>query len=423
MAITTRTLLGSGQKILKEVYSSDNIYRTFNRKRILPNLLRRKPQEVYEGNQFRYNVHTAGSSAGTHAAENATLPAADQQANDWLIFNMATYLHPIQLTGEVMHSTGSKEAAMIKALDFAAREAVKDAMDDFSIAMYTPHTGLLTRVLESPTSTTVFKVENPRRLRVGQTVAVAKISDHAVANGKASTVITDISGKTVTVATALTATTWTTVDNNSGATDHGVYPVQNFTASAARTVNPFGLEDIVLATDPAGPSSNEYGQIDRDDAGTDWAKGRALDLNGGNIDHDVADEAADLVEVAGNGEVSCWITTPEIFREINKLHVGDKRATMREKVGDGWFMRSLLAGRPVYKDKYCTPGTIYGLDLDNIWIAENKPVDWEEEDGAILHRLETKWGYQALLTRMWQIVAIPNCHVRISEVASQSYSA
>lgn len=432
MAITptTRTDL---TKTLKEVYASNRMYATFNRRRVVLNLLERRPQSVAEGLQYRYNVHTSGTPGGAYISENEPLPDTAAQANDWLIFSMATYAHRIGLSGQLIHSTRGNRAAMARALNYQAQEAVKDARDFFARSIFMTARGTLTKcqsiISNSPTA--IIQVESVRRLVIGMAVAIRANSDDTDGtNGTTSGspgYIADIDPDTkqVTLKTAaganftLNGTTWADPDAY-GNSDHSM-----FLESVVETTKaPWGLEDIVSNVNPPGSAlataSVYYGQVNRSAAGNDWSKARHLDLKGETITHDRGDEACTLVEALGNGEVQCFITTHEILRDVKRLEEGSKRAPMQEKVGNGWFPYALLAGKKVYADRYCTPRTIYGLDTSQLWFAENKELDWEDTDGAILSRLEEKWGYQALLTRMFQLNGIPNSHVRIDNVGSNS---
>ena len=419
---SSRTTLSN---ILKTVYHTDRMYRAFNRKRVLFNLLKRKTQHVVEGGSFKIPVHTGGSNAGAHVAEGGTVPTPQAQTTSWLNFTtggaMKTYLRPIKLSGEIIEGTQTTKAAVVKAADFAAKCAVQDALDDFNLSMFTPMSGLLTVCQEAAAQT--VDVENPRRIKVGMTLSIGLISnDDAYDPGYDGVLVTGISGNTVTFSGGPCATHASIVPADSyGNSLYGVYLSSANVADTDDSQEVYGLEDIVNNVDPIGSGDVNYagisrGTVESPTAGTEWGRGQVLDAKGQPVSDELGAEAADLVESNSNGETKCWITTPEILREIIKISVGDKRAGMKEKVGDGWFRTARLANLPVYADKHAPARAIIGLDLDNIWIAENKALGWETRDGSMWHRLETVWAYQALMTRMWQIVAMPNCHVQIKNV-------
>jgi len=432
--------------VLKTVYASNEMYKVFNRNRIGLAKVARRKQHVAEGLSFKYNVHTGGSSAGGMIGEGTALPSIDTQKNAWQDFNMKTYAHQLKMTGQLIHSTEGKKAAMAAAWDFAARTALQDAMDDFNVMLYRPANGLLTPIKSAP-STTTFTVENPRRLRVGQTISIglrnddtyhdADLTDESVGTNGTAQAITAISsssmGATITVGSALTGWTWTAATAAAGVDQfgnsvYGVYDDSVYDTTNGALLGTFGLEDMIAAytfrhADAATGTDYDFGGVDREAAGNAWSKGNIHNANGGFIDHGVADQAADLVSISGPGEVKFWLGSPEMYREVKRLHIGDKRATMREQVGDGWFSTAELANRPFYPCKHCGLRDVYGIDNDYIWFAENKPLDWERRDGNWMHRQESYWGYQALMTRMWQLCGIPSCHVRITNLNFEYYNA
>ena len=428
-ALTIANLNG----VLKYMYPPKKMMRVFNRRRILSAKLERRSMVTDEGLDFRFNVHTGATSAGGFVVEGATIFNPEAQSHDWLIFNMMSYLHPVQLTGQAKHANKRGKGGVVKLWEHAVNSAVQDARDDYAIAHYTPMNGRLTEcgafISDDPAK---FEVMNARRLRVGQYVAVALTSDDSdVDNGYGTgtwssdrtiaSIDRTVSPARITLSGGLSGTQgseWA-ADPNTGKSLHSVYDSKAHLVSS----RVFGLEDIISANNAAvnNGSTVNYGKVDRTSAGNEWNKGNVKDLNGGIITDDVADMAMDLVTVTGNGEVDFFVTTPEIMREIKKNAIQTKRATMREKIADMWFEYVELAGKKVYADKYCTKGAIYGLDMDNIFIAECKASGWEDEDGQVVHALETVWGYQALLTRMFQIVALPNCHVAITNVNETNY--
>jgi hypothetical protein len=408
------------EKLTKRAYHDKNIIRTFNYDRTLHALLDRRPQDVDQGGGFYYPFHIEGTASGGYIDETDTTPASQAQGRDWLYFTrMPQYVKRLALTTKAMHATGTRKAAVRRAAKTEMDGLVRDARVDMGIQVYTPHYGLLAKCTK-PVSTTQFYVEfgAHRRLRVGQTVAVAKISDDSVTNGKASTTITDIDNKTglITVGTALSGISWSR--DQHGVSDHGVFHILSFTKWNA----PHGLEEIISEVNPEGASSIDYGNVDRDVAGTGWAKGQVIDLEGGEIEHPVGDEACDMVSVQGNGEIDLFVTTPEILREIKKISIGTKRSPMRVKKASEWYTDTDFAGKPIIADRFCTPGCIYGIDRNMVWVAEEKKAGFESMDGSVWHLMESYLAYQAVFTRHHELVAAPNCHAVIKNVRSYAYS-
>lgn len=409
--------------ILKEVYASDDMYRTFNRTRVGLAKLERKPVDIDWGAQYRWPVHTNTGVGGASSAESATLPEPEAESNDWLKFDMKTHVNRIGLTGQVIHSTRGRAAAVAQALEFKATQAVQSARDFYASRMYTHASGQVVKCQAAISNTTnaVIRVESVRRLRIGMSIFVAKISDEALTHGTAAvTTILDIAPSTrqVTISGTLAGTpltSWAAPDAY-GNSDHALFYGEEI--GTARGT--WGLEDIIYDSNPPGSAIGNFGEVDRTVAGNDWAKGRVLDLAGEVITHTRADQAMDLVSVMGEGNVEFFLTTPEILRDVKELSLGDKRYGGREKTADGYFEFGMLAGKPCFADKYCSPRTIYGIDPNKLWFAEQKPLDWEDDDGNILSRMEDKWAYQALLTRMYQLCGVPNCHVAITNVRSNT---
>ncbi len=428
--------------LLKRRYSPERIKRVFNRKRVLYNKINAGPQQLNQGLEFWYAVHTGRSGTGGHVPEAGAIPDTSPQTTDWLKFNMATYLHPIAYTGQYKYSARGREAASASELEFMVNSALQDSGDNMAIAMYTPANGQKSLIKENTTTaatTTSFDVENPRRFSVGEYIVVALAATPAtvtegiggtgVALGTDFTKITNIVGTRITVSDALTGVAWTF--DNYGRADYAVFNFYDWkadqtgdsgaTPSGKYPGKVFGLEDIINDTNPIGTNVSNYGQVNRSTAGNTWAQGHIMDIKGAGIDHDMAEEACELVSVNTNAEIDFWVGDYKIYREIKKLHYGDKRATYKEKMGNNWFPYAMLADKPFFPDRFAGAGDIFGISQDNIKIKENLPFQWVDDD-QMWARIPNQWAFEALGARMWQICATPNSHVRIKNVASTSFS-
>jgi hypothetical protein len=418
MAASSRTNMSD---LLRVVYPAKKIRQLFNRKRVLHARLERKKRHVDEGLEFKYASHIEGSPAGAHIPEGGTIPDIGQQRTKHMTFNMVTFLHPYGYSGQYKHTTKTLKAAAAKGVAFGVHNTLEDARDQLAIALYTPANGMRTRCRYPAVSTTQFYVTEPNRLRVGMKVCVAQIADDTVVtNGYGSpasasalyrsiTAINYVTGL-VTIDGALTGTTW--VDDGYGISDYGVYLYDEFQAANSC----FGLEDIIATNNPYGTAVGNYGGIDRTTAGNDWAKGKVFDAGNQPISHAFAEAVIETVEVNGSGEVEFWVCPFDLYREIKKLHYGDKRADYKVKVGNNWFPAAYLADRPVIPDKYCTANTLFGISPVDIEVDYAKLLDWEDDDGAMWARVSNRWEYQALLTYMYQLCACPSNHVRINNV-------
>lgn len=430
--MATPTTLANLQNVLRYLYPDKQLHRVFNNRRILNAKLEKRKVETDEGLNFRYNVHTGGTAAGGFIKENGTLYDPQAQKTDWLIFNAPSYAHRVMLSGQAKHANKRGKGATVKLWEFQVNRAVQDARDDFAIANYTPMNGLLTkaRLCVSNTTNAVVEVEDVSRLRKGQKLAVATYDGadttthgHGPATNQDGMTIDAIDPRTRRVTftgetlSGTPITSWV-IDPATGVSDYAFFDAKSFQEGNRA----FGLEDIISEDNPVGTGAVNYGGVNRSTAGNEWARGNVMDLAGDSITDDKADEAIEMVERLGYGTVEYWVTTHKVYREIKKNAVQTKRTgTLREKIANMWFEKCELSGKPVYSDKYGTPGAIYGIDPQAMWIAEVKAAGWEDEDGQTVTRLENTWGYQSLLTRMYQLVAIPNCHVVIKNVKTQSY--
>jgi hypothetical protein len=406
--------------LLRVVYPPKKIRALFNRNRIMHAKLMRKSVQVDEGQEFKYAVHIGGSPAGAHIAEGGTIPAVGQQRTKHMTFNLSTFLHPYGYSGQYKHTTKTLKAAAARGVAFDVRNSLEDARDQLAVAFYTPANGMRTKIRFPAVSTTQFYVEEPNRLRVGMNICVAQIADDTVVtNGFGAApptttfrTITAINGVTglVTIDGALTGIAW--VDDGNGVSDYGVYLWEEF----QQTANCFGLEDIIATVNPYGTAVGNYGGIDRTTAGNDWAKGKLFDLGGAPISHAFAEAAIETVEVEGSGEIEYFVCRHDVYREIKKLHYGDKRATYKVKVGNNWFPAAYLADRPVIPDKFCTARTLYGISPMDIQVDYGKVLGWEDDDGSMWARVATRWEYQALLTYLYQLCACPSNHLAIKNI-------
>lgn len=429
--------------ILKRVYPPKKMERLFSRKRILHAKIEAKMQELDEGLEFWYPVHTGGTVAGGHVPEMGRIPQAQAQRTSWMKFNMATYLHTIGYSGQFKTSTRSKAASAARGVKFIVDSAIEDARDDMAIAHFTPASGLKCKCRTIVTNTTAaqFYVDNPYRLKIGERIVVALLAtpatvthgiggttDPGVLNTDFATITNITQGGLVTISTTLSGTPLASWNLDTyGDADYGVFGYYDWLADQTGSGTgqyagkPFGLEDIVSDANPVATNAGNYGQVDRTSAGNAWAQGRVYDLGGNRIDHDIAEEALEMVSVAGNGDVSFWICDHPTYREIKKLHYGDKRATYKEKVGNNWFTAARLADLPVFPDRFCTARTIYGIDESKIEIKQNLAFSWVDDDNSMWSRIADRWAFEALGARIWQLCATPNCHVRIKNVYADKY--
>lgn len=407
--------------LLRTVYPAKKIRELFNRDRVLHAKLSRKQAKVEEGGTFNYALHIGGSPAGAHVAEGGTIPDVGQQRVKHITFNLATYLHPYAYTGQFKHTALSLKSAAAPGLQFDIRNTLEDARDQLEVAFYTPANGMRTKCRCPAVSTTQFYVEEPRRLRKGMKICVAQIADDTVVtNGYGSpstasslyrtiTAVNYTSGL-VTIDGALTGTTWT--DDGYGVSDYGVYLYDEFQRQAKN----YGIEDIICKHNPYGTAVADYGGIDRTTAGNEYMQGNVFNLANQPISHAFAEATIDSAQEQGSGKIEYWLARHDLYREIKKLHLGDKRADYKVKIGNNWFPAAYLCDIPVIPDAYCTARTLYGMSSDDIEIAYGKLLDWEDDDGSMYARHATKWEYQALLTYMYQLTATPSNLVCIQNV-------
>ncbi len=421
---------GSLAEILKQNYS-DSLVDQMVRKNWIATQLMKTARLVHlnEGREYVVPLWETGSPAGIHRGEWDASPTAYSQTVNLAKFNMATYQRTIQISGELMHGSAGNEAAILRALDFEVRGAIKDSRDDFATALWMPKSGSYGDVKTNNNSTTVVlaDADHTKWLRVGDRVSVLKTADGLVGNGIVNATVSSITNEsTFELGTA------TAGDTTSG---YAVFKSSGTVASGAADTrhqqfddNPYGLTDIISTIDPkdAGGTDDPYGQIDRD-TNAFW-KAQETDAGGGNekpVSHEFMADMRERIETGSSGSPKWGVTTYKIWKDIVLLHSPMKVYDGTAIRANAWFEYVLLESVPVYRDRQCPPNQIYVVDDDSgFWeIAENRAIAWVDDQGDMLTKVSGKWGFDALLARMYQIVcSAPNAQGRIINIAEAAFS-
>lgn len=427
-------------EILKQNYS-DGLVDQMVRKNWIATQLMKKAKIVglNEGREYVVPLWEQGSSSGLFRSEWGVNPTAFSQKVALAKFNMATYLRTIQLSGQIMHGSAGNEAAVVRALDFEVRGAMKDAKDNFATSLWTPASGVLAQVkseaagvvtLNGPSSGT----SHAKWLRVGDRVSALLTTGVGTVTGfehkQITAVNTNADDHTFTIAdSGINGTLGTgnfIFKSGTSTASSGAFPV-----GTQNDDNPFGITDIISTANAkaadnadAGPSDGRglYGQIDR----TTSAFWQAQETNAADqpVSHEHMADMRERIETDSSGFPKWAVTTYKIWKDIVLLHSPMKVYDGNAIRANAWFEFVMLESVQVYRDRQCPPGDIFVFD-DDFWeIAENRPIAWVVDDGDMLSKVPNKWGFDGLLARMHEVVcSAPNAQGRIKSVAEAAFTS
>jgi hypothetical protein len=372
--------------------------------------MRQRSFTTHEGNAFYINRLDAYSDAGGDRSEWDKIPEADRNVHTWLSFNMTRYDRTIRLSGEVINSGGS----VVDPLSDEMSKAMKAAVLDGERTIFRSYLGDLADVVSCSTSKTlaISSWQWIGGATNGMRIDVLVKSSGALGNGVYNARINGVTRNDAGTATI-------TID-----TDLGDYLNVGSTYAIFRhntyAKGPFGLPDVVSATDPTG---KDYGGVDRDVV--EEHKAQTHDALNQSIDAKIFAQAATKVELYGNGMMpTVWWVHPYVHNDLLRIARRDARFPGERRSFEQWGETVFINNVPVLRSRFCPFDTCYGLHEPSFRWAHPKKMPkgmWRRSGGnagSVLLPVTGYWGWEALWVWQRQLVCADcNSNVIISNIA------
>ena len=122
---------------------------------------------------------------------------------------------------------------------------------------------------------------------------------------------------------------------------------------------------------------------------------------GRQITSDILDDSILETEELGEGTLDFGITSRVQIRKIARLLTGDRRYSDSMELNGG-FKAVKWSDIPIFSDKDCPIDVngndmLFFVDSDEMGFYDLMPVDWDDEDGNILHRNQGYATYDGTL--------------------------
>lgn len=436
------TIVGATLSAFLKEYYLPGVVDQLNSKTILRRRLLRKSEGV-EGKYAVIELNTGRSTGFVWVTAGGKLPDPKKQTYQNAQYEIRHHYGRIKFDGVAASAARTDRGSFIRVMDSEIRGMSRDLLHDDNRTMFGNGTGRLAQIAAVSGATYTLRypggeigtglgtqyIEQNMTICC-MTAANETTSGVGIATGlrqsnsrNAATVSSvDYSAGTITVDSAFAGPAavgeWIYLYGN--LSDSGAVAGDGTTSERANAAN--GLAGIVDDGNPifqdgvTGFWPKGLGSID---SGTTpiWRSG-VID-NGGvavPFQPDMFQKGMDLADLNGDGTISAWYTTHGIRRQYLNTLVANRRFSQNMQM-DGGFEVLTYSNRPIFVDKDCQRGRIYGLSEENIWIAQETDYAWIDQDGNVLRRLDDYDAFQATLGGHWQLVTdARNRHVLLADI-------
>lgn len=372
MATTPEVTLSNMSSILKNQYLGP-IREQFYTSSVLLSRLERKGKESVQGKNFIIPVHY-GRNVGIGArAELGSLPGPGAQKYTETLVPMAYLYGAISVTGQTIKATRNDAGAFIRAVESEMKGLMIDMQADMNRQLNGNGDGSLTTCGTTSNSTTVT-VDSTKYIAPGMLIDILDADGATITNGAAVKVLTVPSDTTFTVGAAVTTTSANIV------TRAGV-------RSGATCYELTGLGKVIS-------DSGTFQTIDR--SANAWWKS-VIDTNASNraVTKLMLQKMEDNLAKNG-GNPSLVLTTYGVRRAYFDL-LDDAVRFVNTKRLDGGFDALEFNGKLLVVDRDCQDNTMWYIDESTMALYEMAPLDWMQEDGTVLNKIQGKDAYEATL--------------------------
>lgn len=330
-----------------------------------------KNHEDVSGRQAVIPVHYGRNAGMGIAAESGALPTAGAQKYKQLTYSLKYMYGRLQITGQTLKSTKNDSGAFARALEREIDGLTRDFKNELNRILNGDGTGVYTTVSSSTGPLTTVQVVSTRFLYEDMTIDI---------NGDQVTIVSVDSDTQITVDAAITVVAAESVKRRIGAT--------------VISSEPNGLANLVDST----------GTVGGIDAATNlwWASYEDSPALARDLTLDLMQAITRKVEERSNESPDFFFCKHAIRDRYLALLVADKRF-VNTKALDGGYTAVTYNEIPILVDKDATDNTLYAVKKSHFSIFESTPMDWMDEDGAVLSRVANMDAYEATLFYYFQV--------------------
>ena len=297
----------------------------------------------------------------------------------------------LRLTGQTIKLSRSNPGAFARALDREMKGLTRDLKNDLNRIYNGRGDEVLTKVNMTGAAATEITVDSTRFLNDGDLLKIGT---------------DDVTVVTVDSDTVITITPSTTVADNDDIKRR---------ISTSTVDEPDGID---LLIDDTG----SVGGVDATSA-NNWWRAKVLGNSGTNRDLTLAlmDQLTREVEKRKNTMPDCFYAKQELRDVYGQLLQADRRFMSKELNGG----KETLShnGVPFLTDFHAKDNKIFAPTWEHITLFDAGPVEWMDEDGAVLSRVLDKDAYEATLRYYSQLGATNRREMAVLEDVSESLSA
>jgi len=382
--------------VLKDIYLA-RMLTTINSSTILLSHIEQDTgMTTVSGKQAQAPVNIRGSQAIGARADGGVLPTAQSQTYVETVISYAFNYATIEVTHPAIASSKNKTGAWAKVLSSEMEGITRDVAVDQNRVSFGWGFGILgTCYATQGGGGSLSLVLDPgHQVKVGMLIDVWDGLTTATLRLEGLTV-SAVVGDTCTIDTL---STWT---NGWYVTRHGSCLFSGASSVCYEQMGLMGIIDDQTKSSGIGTFVTTLQGIARATY-PEWngnvmegsTPGTARELTS-----QLLDEAILKPQETSGKKVDLGICTPTQFRRIGDLMVPDRRYTDSTEL-QGGFTALKWAGIPIAWDKDCPKDSngydmLFLLNTDELHRYELQDWDWDDEDGNILHRVETYAKYGA----------------------------
>jgi hypothetical protein len=328
--------------------------------------------------------------------DGGALPKPQNQTYYDSIIPYAYLYGTIGVTHPSIVQTASKEGAWIKVVSSEMAGLTRDARIDMNRQLFGYGLGILGSLPSALSSSTSMTVYSGHNIKVGMVID----GWSALTSGTKSidsVTVTGVSGNTITLGTSSSLAQYGYITREDSAVFSGASSV------CYEMMGLMGIVDDASLSPGIGPFVSTLQGISRSTY-PEW-NAQIYENSTANVGRQITPALLDqaLIEAqAVTGEkINLGITSPTQFRKIGNLMVGDRRYTDTMELAGG-FTGIKWAGVPIVFDPIC-PVDVNGNDMlfflstKHLTRFELQDWDWDDTDGAVLHRNSGYATYEATL--------------------------
>lgn len=326
---------------------------------------------------------------------------------------------PVNVSGDIVLKTKTKEGGWLPALDMAMKSAMANAAHRHSCRFFASGWGELGRLTHAAdlTSATVTLADPSTvyRFMEGQWLTFSSALGGTLTRGTNTAL--QIIGVNYNGAPGSTGhLTLSAALNSVAAGTGGVIAIDDFIflqddrlAAGTSQVQGAGLAAWLALPgawfDPAGANPTLYG-VNR--STNSRLNGNFIDGTKGSLKSALI-QAAQTVSSIGNAESPVAYISPNKFTELsNSLDTNQRYTDVKGRAGVGFRTVTVYADGidlPVMSDKYCSDGQGYVLDVKDAQVNSCGPAPHiDETDGQVLLRQPNSFGYEGRILSLYNYI-------------------